>query len=410
MAQPATRRALRWLFGDEGTVATESELQVVVTATAMATTGIYAMSPILSALTGPFAVADARVGAIITAYTAPSVLLVPLVGLLADRFGRRPLLVGGLVLFGAAGGAISLTTDFAVVLGLRLVQGVGFAAINPLGVTLIGDYFEGSRETTAQGLRVSGIMTASLVVPPLAGGLVLLAWQLPFLLYALALPAAAWAWVALPPAEPGTGGTSLRAYARDLVSLLRRPALAAIQLSFVVRFALSVGYYAYISVLVTQGLGASSVTSGLVVAGVGLTALAASTQVGRLVAAHDAVLVLLAGVLAVGAGLAVMGASPSYLAVGLGGLVLGAGMGVSGPVQKSLVTRLAPAELRAGAVSSAVLFQSVGQAVGPLVLGLLVARSGVASAFVTFGAVGGGAAAVVVAVAYRARRHGGGAG
>jgi predicted MFS family arabinose efflux permease len=117
---------LRWLFGDEGSVAAESELQVVLTATAMAVTGIYAMSPILSALTGPFGVSDARIGAVITAYTAPSVVLVPLVGLVADRFGRRRLLVAGLLLFGLAGAAVALTTDFTVVLVLRVVQGRRF--------------------------------------------------------------------------------------------------------------------------------------------------------------------------------------------------------------------------------------------------------------------------------------------
>lgn len=401
MADPATRRVLRWLFGGEGTVATEAGLQVVVAATAMAVSGVYVMSPILSSLTGPFGVTDARIGAIITAYTAPSVVLVPAMGLLADRFGRKRLLVGGLLLFGAGGAAVALTTDFAVVLALRGVQGVGFAAINPLGVTVIGDYFQGRREATAQGLRVAGIQTAALVTPPLAGVLVLGAWQYPFLLYGLAVPVAVWAWVTLPDAGPTARGTGVAAYVRELGSLLRQPTLGAIQLSFVVRFSLSVGYYAYISVLLTRTLGASALETGLVIAGIGVLALGASTQVGRLVATRDPILVLLAGLVSMGTGLAVMGLAPSPLSVGLGGVLLGVGIGASGPVQKSLVTQLAPPTLRAGAVSSALLFQSIGQAAGPLLLGLLVAVADVAAAFVAFGLAGAVLNAGLVVAAYR---------
>lgn len=403
MTDSVTRRVLRWVFGAEGTVAAESETQVVMAATAMAISGIYAMSPILSALTGPFAVSDARIGALITAYTAPSVVLVPVVGVAADQFGRRDPLVGGLILIGIGGAAVALTSDFTVVLALRVVQGVGFAAVNPLGVTVIGDLFEGSREMTAQGLRAAGINTAALVSPPLAGALVIGAWQYPFLLYAAALPVAAWAWVTLPSSSPSSDESTLREYLENLITLLRRPALAAIQLSFVARFALAVGYYAYISVLLTQAFEATSVETGLVVAGVSLAALAGATQVGRLVVARDEFEVLLAAMLAVGIGIAVMGAVPSYLAVGIGGVLLGAGVGISAPVQKGLVNQLAPATLRAGAVSSALLFQSIGQAVGPLLLGLLVAWYRVDMAFVAFGVVGGVLSALAVAVAARAQ-------
>jgi MFS family permease len=57
--------------------------------------------------------------------------MIPITALLVDRYGQRPLIIGGLLCFAGAGAAISLATNFAVALALRLLQGIGFAAIVP---------------------------------------------------------------------------------------------------------------------------------------------------------------------------------------------------------------------------------------------------------------------------------------
>ena len=395
----ATGRTLRWLFGEEGSVATERELQVVVIATAATVTGVFVVSPIVSQLSGPFGVTDAQAGQLVTAFVAPSIVLVPAMGMLADRMGRKPILVTGLLVFGVAGAAIAAVPSFPVVMGLRAIQGIGYAAIIPVTVAMLGDLYSGEREATAQGLRVAGIQAVNLVSPPLAGVLVLASWRYPFLLYALAVLIAAWAWVALPDVEPA-GATSIRAYAADLASSLARPAMAMVMLTFAVRFVLTFAFFAYVSVLVGAALGGSAVASGLLVSGYGLVSLVASTQVGRMTSAWDIVLVTLAGFVIAGIGMTLMGAVPSTAGLVVGAVLLGFGGGVTGPVQKSLVTQYVPASKRAGAVSSSVVLQSVGQAVGPLLMGLVIARYPVTLGFVGFGIVFGGLGAALLAGAY----------
>ena len=386
---------LDWLFGEEGSVATEADVQVVMVATATALTGIYLVSPIVSALAGPFAVSEAAIGQFVTAFTAPSILLVPVFGVLADRHGSRVVLAFGLIAFGLGGGAIALVPSYEVALALRLIQGVGYAAINPVGVAIIGDAYVGSREATAQGLRVVSIKSAGLVVPPIAGAIVLAGWQYPFLLYLLAIPVAAWAWFSLP-ASPSEEPSSLRSHASDLRSSLASPALGSVVVSFVARYAISFAFVAYVSVLLGR-LGVSSFQVGGVLALAGLVAIVASTQAGRVTARVDSAIVVFAGFAALAVGMTVMGAASSLAVVVIGVVVYAFATGISSPVQKSLVTQLSPPDVRASTVSSALTFQSIGAAGGPFLMGVALQYVEVGSAFVLFGvAFGLGGAALAL--------------
>ncbi len=119
-------------------------------------------------------------------------------GRISDLVGQRlPLLVGvGLMTVGALAGA--LAPDFGVLLGARVVQGAGAAAVPTLGVALVTSRFSGADRAVALG-KVAGIAAAVSCLGPLAGGVVegLLGWRaviaLP-MLGALLLPLL-WRWV-----------------------------------------------------------------------------------------------------------------------------------------------------------------------------------------------------------------------
>lgn len=399
MGDSYARRTIQWLFGTEGSVALEPEMKVVMAMTALGVSGIFVVSPIVTQLSDPFGVSDAQVGQLITAFVAPSILLVPVMGALADRVGRKPVIVGGLVVLGVAGTAVGLTASFPTALALRAIQGIGYAAVIPIGAVLIGDLYDGSREATAQGLRAASIQTANLVSPPLAGVLVLASWRFPFFLYALALVVALVAWRTLPPVEPA-GGEGLGRYVRELGQLLSRPVLAMVMLSFMVRFLLTFSFIAYISVLLSRTIDASAVVTGVYVSVFALVSLTSSAQAGRLAESWNMLLVTLFGILLTGLGMVVMGTFPVVPAIITGVVLSGIGSGIAGPLQKSLVTQLVPTSLRAGAVSSAVVFQSIGSAGGPFLMGIALGSVAVTTTFAIFGFGGAVAGVVVLGVAY----------
>ena len=80
----------------------------------------------------------------------PGVFLTPVADVLSDKFGRKTVLIPSLLLFVVAGGACALASDFELLLGLRVLQGVG-AALGATNVTLIRELFVGRERTAALG-------------------------------------------------------------------------------------------------------------------------------------------------------------------------------------------------------------------------------------------------------------------
>lgn len=150
--------------------------------------GVNFIQPALPAMMGPLGISDSALSLVMTVYTGPAIILAPLFGIVADLYGRRLLLAWGLLLFGFSGSAIAFATTFGWVLALRAVQGIGFSAVIPLTVVLIGDLLEGDNEVGGQGLKVFLDRVAYLVFPPLGGILAVIAWFWPFVLYILVVP------------------------------------------------------------------------------------------------------------------------------------------------------------------------------------------------------------------------------
>jgi MFS family permease len=159
-------------FGDDATIVRERNFQVLFLANTLGPLGTGLLSPILDALTGPLGTSVASVGLLMSFFTAPTIVALPLAGMIGDRYGRKPVLVASLTAYGLAGLAIALTGEFRVVLGLRAVQGVAFAGLAPLIVTTLGDIYDDTEEATAQGLRFTSSGLVSATFPLLSGVLV----------------------------------------------------------------------------------------------------------------------------------------------------------------------------------------------------------------------------------------------
>jgi MFS family permease len=121
---------------------------------------------------------------------APSLsiaLLAPLAGLAADRFGRRRLLLAGIMLFVVAGSAGLFLPDLPTIFMSRILLGVAVALIMTAQTALIGDYFAGEARRALTGLQISARNFGGLLFILLAGWVAAMSPRFPFAVYGLAL-------------------------------------------------------------------------------------------------------------------------------------------------------------------------------------------------------------------------------
>jgi len=89
---------------------------------------------------------------IINVYTISlAALLLPL-GALGDRWGRRPVLLAGLIVFGAANAAAGVATSSEVMIAARLLSGVAAAMIMPVTLAVITSTFPDEERSKAIGV------------------------------------------------------------------------------------------------------------------------------------------------------------------------------------------------------------------------------------------------------------------
>ncbi len=118
-------------------------------------------------------------------------------GPLADRFGRKPLLLIGLVIYTVFGLLAALAPTFETLLAARVVQGIGAASLRVLAVSIVRDCYSGRTMARVMSLAFIVFLAVPIIAPSI-GQLVLIfaEWRAIFLVLGAA-GAAALVWCAM---------------------------------------------------------------------------------------------------------------------------------------------------------------------------------------------------------------------
>lgn len=356
---------------------------------AITVTGLLAntlLNPALPDVLRDLHVGDSAAGLLVAAGSFPGVVMAPVIGLLADRFGRRVVLVPCLAGFGVFGLASIAATSFTGLLVLRLLQGVGAAGLVNLAVVIISDHWHGVERARRIGANAAVLTVCLALLPPVGGFLTDLGgWRLAFVPYGIGLLTAVVVWRVLPDVRPD-GVTTVREQLRDSVAAVRTRRIAAI---------LSIGFVVFVVIFgllltalplhLEDRFALTAGQRGLVLAVPALTSTVGALLVGRLQRRVGGERLVLASlVLWIVAFVAIGGAATLSLLV-VGALVYGLGEGVIVPRLQDAVAEEAPAASRGAVVAVWVSSARAGQTVGPMLAAPTLAVVGTGPTFV-FGA------------------------
>jgi predicted MFS family arabinose efflux permease len=301
-------------------------LAIAISAIALETALLGMVAPLLPEIEKRTGAGDEALGLALAAYAIPILAASIPVGRLADRLGRRPLLLGGLILTGLGSILIAVSGALGPLLAGRAVQGVGSTLSWVAALALVSDLARPGRKGEAIGFALAANSLGAIGGPAL-GGVVggTVSFEAPFFLVSgIATAMFAAGWVVLPraPAKP-SGEPIVRS--GSFLSLLR-PAAALPAAACAVGAAL-LGLVDFVVPLdLDRRLGTAATTIGLVFAGVALIDACTSPPAGKAgdrfgrgpVALAGSLLMATAGILLAGlGGLAGAAIALAILTIGL---------------------------------------------------------------------------------------------
>lgn len=153
--------------------------------------------PVLPTMKTKLDLTQFQVSLIITVFSLAAGLIIPFVGYLSDRFGRKWIIIISLIIYGIGGivsglAAWKMDNSYMVILIGRIIQGIGAAGTSPIAMALIGDIYSGAKESKALGVIESTNGLGKILSPIIGSLIALIIWYavfftFPILCFATAL-------------------------------------------------------------------------------------------------------------------------------------------------------------------------------------------------------------------------------
>ncbi|MGO4385644.1 MFS transporter [Specibacter sp. RAF43] len=272
----------------------------LVTAAAFVTFAqAFMVAPILPQLAGTFGTGVETVGLAVPAYLIPYGLMTLFWGPLSDRIGRRPVILGSLVVFAALTAVTALAPSAAAFIWLRVATGIAASGVVPISLALIGDEFAFAERGRALGWLFGG-MAGGIAVGSTAGALAepAVGWGGLFVLSGAGILAmAALAVALLPAARPAADVSPWAAVAAAYWRLLATRRGARTYGYVLLNAILHSGIYTWLGVYLVHRFRLGPVGVGLALLGYGVPGFLCGPVIGRLADRFGRAAIIPAGVL-----------------------------------------------------------------------------------------------------------------
>jgi DHA1 family tetracycline resistance protein-like MFS transporter len=342
--------------------------------------------PIFARRLGDFGDGVEALGLMAMAYSITSMTAAPIMGSLADRVGRRPLVLGSLAAYTAAFTGYLLAPSTQVFIIIRALAGALTAGLGPAVMGVVADIAPDEKRAQWIGV-IGGGSSVGWVVGPTLGGLLYDQWGYvaPFgvsvVMAALALIVAI---IIVPETLMREGRERAKSQTRGAASLrggqlrpflhtLPQP-LSTFALLLLVSFT-TIFAYAFIEpqlmFYVYDDLGWSSARFGMAISGLGLTLVLGQTLLGKLSDQFGRKPILIIGILLSGAMYATVSSTTSFQLIFLAYIVAGLGEALMGPALNAFYLDIANKEHKSRVMGIAGTAGALGGVAGPALVVLI---------------------------------------
>lgn len=365
----------------------------------------FMVAPLIPRLADVFHTNVGWIGLAVPAYLLPYGIATLAWGPLSDRFGRRAVILGSMLLFIVLTGATASASGVTSFIVWRAATGAGASGIVPIGLTLIGDVVPFQKRGRAIGWLFGAIAggtaagaTLGALMEPFIG------WKSLFLSVAALtaiLTIAAVAGRAIP-ALPRPAAPAWSAIVRGYAALLSFPRGRRTYAYVLINAVVQSGVYTWLGLYLRQRFGLGEVGIGLALLGYGIPGLLFGPIIGRLADRYGRARIIPAGVALTGVCAMLLAAPLSLLAVQAAIVTLSLGFDLTQPLLAGIVTDLRGGRAQATGLMAFALFSGFG--LGSLLFQIAL-QHGFSAALILFGVTTMIAAAVAIPTFRNERPH-----
>jgi MFS transporter, ACDE family, multidrug resistance protein len=357
-------------------------LQIIFSISITAVMGLTTVSPAFPKIALALCVSKEQIGLLLSVFALPGIILTPILGVLADRFGRKTVLIPSLFIFAVAGVSCAFARSFGLLLVLRFFEGIGAASLGALNVTLIGDIFSGNKRITTMGYNASVLSIGTAIFPLIGGALANIQWYYPFFLPSFALLVGLVTLLFLNNPEPKRN-TTLKDYFSSIGSILKEKKVIAIFMaSFTSYIVLFGSFLTYIPFFVINLMPEAKP----LIIGIVLSSMSITTAIVTLFMKYISQKVKLVNLMKIAfilyaIAFMIIPFINNFNLIFLPTIIYGIAQGFFLPASLTLLTEWTRDSNRAGLMSFNRMISQVGQALGPLLMGLFFVLSGLSFVF-----------------------------
>ncbi|MFB2973527.1 MFS transporter [Aerosakkonema sp. BLCC-F183] len=321
----------------------------------------------------------------------------PFAGAIIDRFGRKPLLMAAIFLYGIAGGTGCVLSSLTGLLIGRAFLGLAVAAIMTTCVTLIADYYQGPQRNQIMGTQAAFMGYGGVAFLLLGGFLAGLSWRGPFFIYLSAFIILPLVIFSITEPERTAGHTSTLAEDSDTELPIKTllPIYLLTFLTMVVFYMIPVQIPFYL-----RNFQVSSAQVGMAIAASTLASATMSLFYKTIKARLSFQMILVCLYPLIGLGYISVSFANSYAFAVLGLIVAGLGLGLMLPNMNVWLNAIAPVAARGRLLGGLTTSMFLGQFFSPIIIQPIAQQIKLGPTFALVGGVMLALAATIAAVSF----------